>query len=185
MPAQNPTDDVLIEHLRKGDAGAFKAIYVRYWRPLYGFVYQQLGSKEDAEEILHDLFLSLWQNRDKVHIQQLSVYLFVAVRNLTNKFIKSKINLRKYREYQLLHRIVESTQPEEIGNPEDLLQAVERVMQHMPEKTARIFRLSKMEEMPVKKIAATLNLTEKAVEYHITKSLQMLRQQLQRFQSHN
>ena len=185
MPVQNPTDDVLIERLHGGNASAFEAIYGRYWRPLYGFVYQQLGSKEDTEEILHDLFLSLWQNRNKAHIQQLSVYLFVAARNLTNKYIKSKINLRKYREYQLLHQIVESTQPEEIGNPDDLLRAIERVMQQMPEKTARIFRLSKMEEMPVKKIASAMNLTEKAVEYHITKSLKMLRQHLQGFQSDN
>lgn len=52
--------------------------------------------------------LSLWQNRSRAHIQNLEVYLFIAIRNLTHKSIKSQINLRKYREYQLLTRVTDT-----------------------------------------------------------------------------
>ena len=55
----------------------------------------------------------------------------------------------------------------------------------MPEKTALIFRLSKIDEMPVKKIAAQLDLSEKAVEYHVTKSLKFLRENFKDFYSAN
>lgn len=179
------TDESLVNLLKNDDAQAFETIYRRYWRQLYGFVYQQLGSKEEAEEIVHDLMLSLWQNRHQSQIQNLKIYFFIAARNLTNKFIKSQINLRKYREYQLLHEVVESFDASELFNINELSKAVDLVLKKLPEKTATIFRMSKYDEMPVKKIADKMELTEKAVEYHITKSLKILRQQLQGFHSDN
>jgi len=179
------TDESLVNLLENDDAQAFEAIYRRYWRQLYGFVYQQSGSKEEAEEIVHDLMLSLWQNRQRTQVQNLKIYFFIAARNLTNKFIKSQINLRKYREYQLLHEVMEQVDADEIFNVNEFEKAVDIVLKKMPEKTAMIFKMSKFEELPVKKIAEQMELTEKAVEYHITKSLKMLRQHLQGFQSDN
>lgn len=185
MRKPNLTDEELVDLLNKSDSDAFEAIYKRYWRYLYGFVFQQLGTKEDAEEIVHDLMLSIWQNRQSVCIQNLKVYLFIAARNLTNKSIKARINLRKYQEHLLLREVLENFQHNEIPSSLDLSQAVERVLDQMPEKTARIFRMSKMDELPVRTIASKMDLTEKAVEYHITKSLKMLRHQLQNFHSDN
>jgi RNA polymerase sigma-70 factor (ECF subfamily) len=185
MHYPNLPDDLLVDLLKKDDSKAFEVIYRRYWRQLYGFVYQQLGSKEEAEEIVHDLMLSLWQNRQQSHIQNLKVYFFIAARNLTNKFIKSQINLRKYREYQILHEVFEKIDTHEIFNVNELSKAIEQALKKMPEKTATIFKMSKIEELPVKKIASQMDLTEKAVEYHITKSLKMLRLYLQDFHSDN
>jgi RNA polymerase sigma factor (sigma-70 family) len=185
MSYTNLSDEALVDLLKSDDHDAFKIIYLRYWRQLYGFVYQQIDSKEDAEEIIHDLMLSLWQNRGRSQIQHLKIYLFIAARNLTNKFIKSQINLLKYREYQLLNQVFESVDSDEIFNVNDLSAAIESVLKKMPEKTATIFRMSKIDEMPVKKIALQMDLTDKAVEYHITKSLKMLRQHLQDFHSNN
>lgn len=179
------TDEELVDLVRNNDKKAFETIYRRYWRQLYGFVYQQLGSKEEAEEIVHDLMLSLWQNRHHSDIKKVKIYFFIAARNLTNKFIKSQINFRKYREYQLLHEVFESFDSDELFSVNELSKAVDQVLKKMPEKTATIFRMSKMDEMPVKKIAAEMALTEKAVEYHITKSLKILRHHLQNFQSEN
>ena len=179
------SDDQLVDLLKSDDPAAFELIYRRYWQSLYGFAYQQLGSKEEAEGIVHDLMLSVWQNRHQVRIQNLRIYLFTAGRNLTNKCIRSQINLRKYREYQLMHEVWEHFAPGEIDSTDELLAAVEKVLDQMPQKTAAIFRMSKFQEMPVKTIASQLDLTEKAVEYHITKSLKMMRKHLHRFQSDN
>ena len=68
-------DSKLCELLFKGDSNAFELIYNKYFKYLYRYVNHSLGSKEDSEEILHDLFLSIWQNRsnkkilEKVHIK--------------------------------------------------------------------------------------------------------------------
>ena len=185
MQEPNLTDEELVYLLKNSDTNAFAVIYKRYWRYLFGFVFQQLGVKEDAEEIVHDLMLSIWQNRQTASIQNLKVYLFIAARNLTNKSIKARINLRKYQEHLLLREVFENFQNNEILSSLDLSQAVEQVLNQMPEKTAMIFRMSKMDELPVKTIASKMDLTEKAVEYHITKSLKIIRHQLQNFHSDN
>lgn len=185
MQYESLSDIDLVELLKNDESIAFEIIYRRYWRSLFGFVFQQLGSKEDSEEVLHDLMLSLWQNRHQSNIQNLKIYLFVAARNLTNKFIKSQINLRKYREYQLLNAVFEGSTNDEVMNIDELSVAIDKVMKQMPEKTAMIFKMSKIDEMPVKKIAVQMNLTEKAVEYHITKSLKTLRTHLQHYTSDN
>ncbi len=179
MQIVNYSDSELIELLEKGNQSAYETIYKKYWRSLYGFIYQIVGSKEDTEEIIHDLMLSLWLNRQKSKIQNLKVYLFIAARNLSNKFIISKINLRKYKEYQILHEVFENYNTEEIINSQDLSVAIDKVLSLMPEKTSKIFKMSKIEELPVKKIALKMNLTDKAVEYHITKSMKAIRTHLQ------
>ena len=179
------TDETLVDLLKSDDSVAFEMIYRRYWRRLFGFVYQQLGSKEDTEEIIPDLMLSLWQNRKHSQIQNLKIYFLVAARNLTNKLIKSQINLRRYREYQLLHEAFENSDTNEIYTISELSEVIEKVLRKMPEKTAAIFRMSKIDEMSIKKIALKMDLTDKAVEYHITKSLKMLREHLRDFHSDN
>lgn len=185
MKYENLTDTELVDLLKDDNADGFEVIYRRYWRSIFGFVFQQLGSKEDTEEIVHDLMLSIWQNRQQSKIQNLKVYLFIAARNLTNKFIKSQINLRKYREYQILHEVFEDFATTEIVNVSDLSSKIEKVMKQMPEKTAMIFKMSKIDELSVKNIALKMNLTEKAVEYHITKSLKTLRVHLKDYASEN
>ncbi len=185
MQLPDRTDKELVDGLKRGDADAFRVIYYRYWRGIYGFAYQQLGSREEAEEIIHDLMLALWNNREQSEIQSLKVYLFIAARNLVNKQIRSQVNLRKYREYQLMQELFEYIDTDEIFNEHQLTEALDRVLDKLPEKTAMIFRMSKIEELPVKRIALETGLTDKAVEYHITKSMRIIREQLRRFQSDN
>lgn len=64
-------DGKLCESLFKGDSKAFELIYNKYFKYLYRYVNHSLGSKEDSEEILHDLFLSIWQNRSNKKILDL------------------------------------------------------------------------------------------------------------------
>lgn len=181
----NLTDCDLVHLMANNDSKAFENIYRKYWSMLYVFIYQQLGSKEDSEEIIHDLMLSIWQNRHKSDIQNLKIYLFIATRNLVNKTIKSQINLRKYREYQLIHDVFEMEESNDQMTAVEFSNRIDAIMKMMPEKTAMVFRMSKIEELPVKKIAQEMALSEKAIEYHITKSLKILRSNLKDFYSEN
>ena len=60
------TDDQLVELLQQGNEKAFGEIYNRYWFKLFGVAYHQTGTKEEAEELVHDVFESLWNNRDSI-----------------------------------------------------------------------------------------------------------------------
>ncbi|MBD2751796.1 RNA polymerase sigma factor [Spirosoma validum] len=179
------TDSELVCFLKEGNQKAFEAIYKRYWYKLFGVAYQETGSREDAEELVHDLFESLWNKRDQAIIRHLSSYLVVSIKHLTTNYIKSKITHRRYQEYLILHELHQTESTDETVNFSDLSKAVDEVMKKLPEKTCEIFKLSRFENKPVKDIARQLSLSEKAVEYHITKSLKALQGQLRVYHSDN
>lgn len=185
MQLTDLSDKDLIALMCKSDSSAFEVLYRRYWRQLYGFVYQQIGSREDTEEIVQELMTSLWQNRATSEIRFLNAFLFMAARNLINRYIRNQINVRKYHEYKFMKEMYESIDTDEIFNDVQLIDHIEKALDQLPEKTATIFRLSKIEELPVKVIASKMGLSDKAVEYHITKSLRSLREQLKGFHLDN
>jgi RNA polymerase sigma-70 factor (family 1) len=174
-------NEILIERFQKGEIGAFEEIYKRYWLKLYSLAYTQIGTKEEAEDLIHNLFESLWKKKDEVNIRNLQTYLIVSVKYLSVAYIKSQINLRKYQEYLIFQEIYSSTSTEDIINFADLQKAVENAMKTLPEKTVEVFKMSRFDKKSVREIAQHLQLSEKAVEYHITKSLKVLRAQLHHF----
>ncbi len=179
------TEQELIEQLCLGNETAFETIYQRYWYRLYQIAYQNIGSKADSEQIVQDIFESLWVRRENVVIKNIGVYLTVAVKNRAINFIKSQITLRKYQEYLIFQEIHQSDSSENIVYFDDLLAAMEKALTQLPERTTEIFKKSRFENQSNKDIALEFNITEKAVEYHITKSLKFLKEHLQDFNTDN
>ena len=100
------------------------------------------------------------------------------MKHLITNFIKSKITWRKYKEHILLQKMQEASITDDDVEFTDLSQALDAALKKLPEKTSKIFQLSRFENQSVKDIAKELNLSEKAVEYHITKSLKILKDHL-------
>ncbi|TDB62331.1 RNA polymerase sigma factor [Arundinibacter roseus] len=178
-------DERLVVLLREGKRNAFEEIYRRYWYKLYSVAYHQTGIREEAEELVQEVFLKLWSRRADVQIRHLGLYLTIAVKNQVYDYIKSQISYRKYQEYIIFQEIHQHYATEDIVNYTDLTNVVEKVLNRLPEKSAEIFKRSRFENQSVKEIAVGLNLSEKAVEYHITKSLRFLKENLKDFHSDN
>lgn len=172
------TNEELVDRLQSGDVKAFSEIYNRYWFKLYNLAFAQIGAKEESEDLIHNLFETLWKKRNEVSIRNLTTYLVVSVKYLSIAFIKSQINLRKYQEHLIFQEIHRNNAVEEILNFADLQKAVEAAMKKLPEKTLEVFKMSRFEEKSVREIAEKMQLSEKAVEYHITKSLKVLKEHL-------
>ncbi len=185
MMNRQANDEQLVGFLREDDKKAFEEIYNRYWYRLFSIAYHETGTREEAEELVHDLFEHLWKNRHEHTIRHLSSYLVVSIKHLSTNYIKSQITRRRYLEYLILHNIRQSHSTEEVIQLGDLSKLVEEVMQKLPEKTYVVFRMSRFENQSVKSIAQQLSLSEKAVEYHITQSLRVLKEQLKNYYSAN
>ncbi|WP_221391111.1 RNA polymerase sigma factor [Dyadobacter sp. NIV53] len=179
------TDEQLVDSLRIGKEKAFEEIYHRYWYRLYAIAYQETGTREEAEELVQDVFENLWCKREESVIKHLRAYLVVSMKHRVTNYIKSSITQRKYQEYLILNEIQQSYGTDEIVHFSDLSKAVDEVMKKLPEKTSEVFRLSRFENRSVKDIAKKLSLTEKGVEYHITQSLKVLKDQLKIYNSDN
>jgi RNA polymerase sigma factor (sigma-70 family) len=176
------SDVKLVEFLKKGNTEAFAEIYNRYWQKMFSVAYHSLGNKQEA---VQDVFVSIWGRFSEIEIKHLGVYLVVSVKHKTTNFIKAQINFRKFQEYQIFHEIQQNYATEEVVHFSDLSNAVEEAMKKLPEKSAEIFRKSRFENQSVKEIAQEFDLSEKAVEYHLTKSVKVLREQLKNYQSNN
>ncbi|MDF7820245.1 RNA polymerase sigma-70 factor [Runella sp. MFBS21] len=185
MKYQALTDEQLVDFLKSDNQSAFEEIYHRYWYKLLGVAYHETGTREEAEELVQDLFEKLWKRRHVSIIQHLSAYLVVSIKHLATNYIKSQITHRKFQEYLIFNEIRQSYATDETVQFSDLSKAVEEAMKKLPEKSVEIFKLSRFENQSVKAIAQQLNLSEKAVEYHITKSLKVLKEQLKAYHSDN
>jgi RNA polymerase sigma-70 factor (ECF subfamily) len=171
-------DHLLVLGLNQGHSTAFEEIYSRYWFKIYRIAFNQTGNKEEAEELVQDVFLSIWNRRETIVINNLDLYLVISIKNKVYDLIRSKINFRKYQEHIILKEIDFHFNTDEIVNYTELTDAVEKVLSLLPEKSVHIFKKSRFENMNTKEIALQMKLSEKAVEYHITKSLKFLKENL-------
>jgi RNA polymerase sigma-70 factor (family 1) len=183
MPNQLPTDDLLLSRLKSDDDKAFRAIYQRYGKRCFGLALQKLRSKEVAEEITQNIFISLWERRHQLTIQNLESYLMVSIKYQTLNYIESKLTREKF-ALTLPPQYAEGSSENTVENAvfvQDLMKALENALESLPEKTQEAYRLSRFENLSGKEIAERMHLSEKTVEYHISQSLKFLRTQLKDF----
>ena len=84
-------NETLLELLAQGDEYAFTEIYERFHKVLFAIAYNRLNEIQEAEDIVHDVFASLWSNRTKVEVKSLENYLAVAAKYTVFAKIKRKV----------------------------------------------------------------------------------------------
>lgn len=95
---RNHSDDDLVCLLQEGNEAAFDEIYNRYCKTLINEAHKRLGNLEFAEEIVQDVFIDLWTNRERRKIESLLPYLLVAVRYQVFHFYRKQKNLPYFEE---------------------------------------------------------------------------------------
>lgn len=169
------TDAALLDAMREDQEQAFTEIYKRYCYRIFTVAYRKLKNCEVAEELVQDLFADLWTRRSSNQIQQLENYLFTAIRYRIINYIKAQQVKSGYELYCRLSASEADTDTEKSLAHNDLSDALLTSMRKLPEKSREIFQLSRLEHYSVSEISVRVKLSEKSVEYHLTKSLKLLR----------
>jgi RNA polymerase sigma-70 factor (family 1) len=165
---------LLLELLSKSDQLAFTEIYNRFWQKLFAIAYNRIKETELAEDIVHDVFASLWANREKSKIDLLENYLATATKYTVLDKITKKKRERNYNNTLYTTPVIEF--PIEASlHYKRILEFVKKEVDKLPERCKLIFKYSRNEEMPVKQIAKELNLSTKTVENQINKALKHLK----------
>ena len=177
------TDDerLLLQMTRDGDVNAFNRLFNKYWKKLYRIAYSKVGSREEAEEIVQDIFIKIWEKKSELNIHNLSAYLYTSVKNRCLNYIEKKIIEHKHWEYykKFIIDYDDSTNKTIVFN--SLMDAIQSGMEQMSEKTKQVFKLNQLEGRSIKEIAEIHKLYEKAIEYHITSSIKKMRMYLKEF----
>ncbi len=174
------TDEQLMLAIQAGDRQAFAQLYERYWADLFQIATRKLASAELAEEIVQELFVSLWQRRAGLAILQVNRYLFSALKFATIDHLRSRqVHERYIDHYTAMADAV--APPDDSLALQDLTRSIENGLQTLPEKTQQVFRLSRFEHLTIPEIAARLGVSEKVVEYHLGNALRALRSHLRTY----
>ena len=162
--------------LQTGDGDAFKVIYQKYWDKLLVVAGRRLGDLNEAEEVIQEIFLNLWKRREKFQLKvSFEHYFAVAVKfEIINRLAK------RSREQQRNNAFAKESASHYEPTPirfdlEALQKELENTISSLPPKCQLIFRMSRETDFTNKKIAADLNITEKAVEKHVTNALKVLK----------
>jgi len=166
-----------VARIRAGDLDAFEALYRGYWERLYAFAFRYLRSKEDAEEIVQEVFLRIWRGRAHwVPAGAVRNYLYLAVRNAARDRLERAAVARRWGA-----RLGEPVTAAEIqSNLEaaDLVAAVERALAELPVKRAEVCKLRLIDELSYAQIAQRLGICEKTVETQLARGLKFLRDRI-------
>jgi RNA polymerase sigma-70 factor (family 1) len=169
-------DTILINRLRSGDESALTELYNRFWQALFVSSYNVLKDRELCEDIIQDIFMNIWHNREKLEINiSLKGYMYACARyQVFNQFKKNKDKIHVELFQEIDKRFQHST-PETLLMHEELVQQINAIIETLPEKCQQVYKLSREEQLTHKEIAERLNISTKTVENHITKALHVIR----------
>jgi RNA polymerase sigma-70 factor (family 1) len=173
-------DDLqLLRLLNQGDKKAFEAIYDRYAQSLFRYVYNHTRIKEVSEEIVQEIFVSLWTKREDLNIESLNAYLYRASKYQVLSYIRSDKVRKKYAaEFVLFLAGRHDNSLEEFMNVNDLQIMIEGAISKLPERCQTVFRLSRFENASIQEIAERLNISTGTVENYLSQALKHLRSSL-------
>lgn len=175
------SDRDLIVLLKGDDELAFTELYNRYWKKLFIVAANRLTHFEDAEEIVQDLFATLWHRRHTLDLtSELAHYLTVSVKYRVIKLLDKYHNQRRYINAILSNDKVDNSTQEQLAFDE-LREELAAYVNQLPEKCRLVFRLSREDGYSQKQIAETLQISEKTVEAHLGKAFKTLRAKLASF----
>jgi len=174
-------DLALYTKVREGDIHAFETLFRRYFEPLCMYGAKITGNTDDAEEIVQELFYTIWKDRSTLRIV-LSVksYLYSAVRNQSLQYL-GHLQVRQRYYQHVTGEYTESSQhdsPQEILEYKELEHRLEHALNHLPKRRRDIFRMNRFEGKKYEQIAHEMSLSVKTIEGEMSKALQMLRKSL-------
>lgn len=164
----------------------FNVLYTTNYQRAFMLVRRYVHDADAAEDIVSDVMIKLWQLMQETTLDSEEAMLYTMLRNSSLNYLKHQetkaevldnVTDALQRELQLRVSMLESTTPD-LVTLNEINNLVQLSLSQLPELTQRIFRMSRYDNKTNKEIAEILNLSQKSVEYHITKSLRELRNQL-------
>jgi RNA polymerase sigma-70 factor (family 1) len=173
------SDHELVVLLKTSDEGSYTEIYNRYKRILYQHAYKRLHNQEEVDDIIHELFATLWIRRESLELKiNLSGYLYTAVRNRILDYISHQqiestyiVNLQQFLEKGVAvtdHRVRLNM----------LQELIDKEIAFLPEKMREIFELSRKSQLSHQEIANKLDISKKTVKNQVNNALKILRVRL-------
>ncbi len=175
----------LIIELKSGNSKAFEKLFFLYHKKVFGLALKYLNNQLDAEGIVQNVFIKVWENRAALDANQsISAYLFKIAKNLTLNEVKRRLCRDVYINY-----LQDKDNPPYDLNKEiaynEFAAYLYKCIDSLPERRREIFLLNRHEGLTYKQIAEKLGISENTVDKQIRNSLDYLRGQLKNYLDSN
>ncbi|MCT4646687.1 MAG: RNA polymerase sigma-70 factor [Carboxylicivirga sp.] len=170
----------LLKLLKKGDMAAFDAVYNRYCQKMHNFVLSFLKVEADAEEVVQEVFIKIWEAREKVDVYaSFESFLFTITYNSTMSLLRQRLTEKKSKEYlkniqqiDLAASVIDEMQYVELKNK------VEVLLNNLTPRQKEIYLLSREDGLTHREIAIKLDISENTVKNHLVTTLKYLKNKM-------
>ena len=164
------------------DEASFTEIYNSYWKKVYSISLAKLQDSDLAKGIVQEVFKSLWERRKSVEvIEHVEQYLTRAAKLKTLEYLRNKSIRAKHHEVIALNQAAFYNHTENEVIHKNLVETISPLIESLPPKCKKVFRMSRENELSNKEIASLLLISERAVGHHISKAVSFLRLRLDEY----
>jgi RNA polymerase sigma-70 factor (ECF subfamily) len=161
---------------------SFEVLFRQYYQMLCSYALRFVNDADTAEEIVQDLFYTLWEKRADLQINtSVKAYLFSAIHNRCLKYIEHRNVETKYKNYYLLHESEIDNEPQNASTIQEMQVIIDHTLDLLPERCSKIFTLNRFEGLKYHEIAKKLSISVKTVEANMGKALKLLRKNLKNY----
>ncbi|GAB3030243.1 RNA polymerase sigma factor [Spirosoma pulveris] len=178
MSEQELTDTQLVALLREDSEEAFRTLYERYWYDLFALAKRKLRDEAMASDMAQELFLRLWQKRRTLLINNVGAYLTTSLKHLIVDHVRAQLQGEKYASHFVYTPPTDTLNTLHSVQFSQLTESLHQALEQLPDKTREVFVLNRFEQLTTREISARLGLSEKAIEYHLSRSVAFLRANL-------
>jgi len=164
----NTTESEILLRLKAGDELALQELMSRYKGPLAVSMSRLIKSREDIEELLQELFLRVWRNRDNLDTERYRGYLYKIAENLVYDRLRKAAREKRLSVDYFTHIIEAYSHIEEGIFGKEMLEVLQRGIQQLPEQRRKVFELCKIEGKSYEEVSQLLSISVSTVNSHIT-----------------
>ena len=171
----------LVNSLHSGDSEAFDLIYQKYSKKLYSFGLKYLGTPSEAEELVQNVFVKIWENH-KLLKKELSFksYLFTIAYNEICKYFRKNKYEKQFVEAIAFENSSSTSNMEEGIDFKSIINRVDQILESLPERQRIAFKKSRIEGMATKDIANELKLSPGTVDNYISETSKFLKSKIKK-----
>lgn len=174
-------DRVRLERIRAGDIAEFEGVFREMAPSLRVYIARYVGAREIAEDLVQDLFLTLWRNREALDIHApIAHYLFTAARNRALNHLKHERVVTRFQRAPMLAAEYAPVADEALLEAE-LARRIQEAIERLPKRARLIFTMSRQRKMTYQQIAQELDLSVKTIETQMGRALRSIRLYLRDF----
>lgn len=174
----NISDEELFQFIKKDNSNALKILFSKYYENLCYFAFSFVKEKQLSEEVVSDIFITIWEKRKKIIITgKVKSYLYTAVKNQSLNYLrKNKIHFEQLDAVDQLMLTVQTKADDQV-NYDELKNVIDGLIDKLPGKRKLIFEMNKFDELSYQEIADILSISVSTVRNQMIKAVKFLNNQ--------